>query len=286
MRLKSPIPAAKVHCMKQKKIDFTTALLVLAFLVGLSLLLYPAAANAWNSYQAGKQGDYYREKTASLSDEEYQRMWQEALDYNQQLAGLSSRFDLNEEQQRIYESVLDVNDAGMMGLVGIPSIDVRIPVYHGTSESVLQKNAGHIEGTSLPVGGLGTHCVLSGHRGLPSAKLFSDLVNLEEGDYFMIFVLEETLTYQVDQISIIEPTDYSHFDLDPDQDYVTLMTCTPYGINTHRLLVRGHRVDNLPDDYLDTRNEGKLVSRNTVALFIALPVLIIMLVWIMVKYRK
>lgn len=272
--------------MKKKKMNFTTVLLVIIFLAGLSLLLYPTVANSWNKYQASKQGDVYIEKVASLTDEEYKRMWEEAVNYNQILANNSNRFNPSEDELRNYMETLNVDDIGMIGVIKIPSIDTTIPIYHGTSESVLQKYSGHMEGTSLPVGGLGTHSVISGHRGLPSAKLFSDIVKLEEGDYFMINVLEETLTYQVDQIAIIEPTDYSKFNIEPEQDYVTLMTCTPYGVNTHRLLVRGHRVDNLPDDFLDTRNEGSIIDKRIVAIFVAIPILLILFIWLMLKDRK
>ena len=179
---------------------------------------------------------------------------------------------------------MDVN--GVMGIVKIPSIRVNLPIYHGTEESVLQTAIGHIEGSSLPIGGESTHAIISGHRGLPSAKLFTDLDKLEEGDYFMITVLDDTYTYEVDQIKIVDPDDFTYLQIEPGQDLVTLVTCTPYGVNTHRLLVRGHRVDNLPDDFINTRNEAMLIDSKLVALFIAVPVLLGLFIWVMVKGRK
>lgn len=191
--------------------------------------------------------------------------WQQAEDYNNRLNTKADRFNLSDSEKEEYSQTLLLPTTEVMGMVEIPSIDVNLPIYHGTSENVLQKYIGHLEGTSLPTGGLGRHAVLSGHRGLPSAKLFTDIDQLQENDYFIVTLLGQKMTYQVDKISIIEPTDYSEFAIDPNQDYVTLMTCTPYGINTHRLLVRGHRVDNLPDDFIYTQNEAGMIDRSLVA---------------------
>lgn len=176
----------------------------------------------------------------------------------------------------MYESTLNVSGDGIMGVVKIPSIRVNLPIYHGVEESTLQDAIGHIEGSSLPIGGPSTHTIVSGHRGLPSAKLFTDLDQLEVGDYFMFQVLDDTYTYQVDQIKIVEPNDFTYLQIEEGKDLATLQTCTPYGINTHRLLVRGHRVDNLPDDFVNARSEAILIDRNLVALFIGVLIFVVM----------
>lgn len=228
----------------------------------------------------------YSESVAQLDQNQYEEYWRRAEEYNHSLKNNPDRFNMSDEQKNEYNEVLKIPTTDVMAMIKIPSIDLTLPIYHGTDDAILQNYIGHLEGSSLPTGGAGTHAVLSGHRGLPSAKLFTDLPELEEGDYFMIEVLDQTLTYQVDQISVIEPEDYSDIQIDPAQDYVTLMTCTPYGINTHRLLVRGHRVDNLPDDFLETRNEGKIIDKRIVALFVAIPILIVLFIWLLFKYRK
>lgn len=230
--------------------------------------------------------DGYTEKVATLSDEEYNRILEDARIYNQDLTTDLNRFNPSDEMHKEYETSLDFGASKIMGIVKIPSIRVNLPIYHGTEESVLQTAIGHIEGSSLPIGGESTHAIISGHRGLPSAKLFTDLDKLEEGDYFMITVLDDTYTYEVDQIKIVDPDDFTYLQIEPGQDLVTLVTCTPYGVNTHRLLVRGHRVDNLPDDFINTRNEAMLIDSKLVALFIAVPVLLGLFIWVMVKGRK
>lgn len=182
-----------------------------------------------------------------MDEVDYDKIWNDAVEYNKELQTRSNHWFLTEEQQEEYESMLNVSGNGIMGYVEIPSIKVSLPIYHGVDEGILQVAIGHIEGSSLPVGGKGSHCVISGHRGLPSAKLFTDLDQLAEGDIFMLRVLDETLTYEVDQILIVEPDDMSALEFDGEKDYCTLVTCTPYGINSHRLLVRGHRIAN-PED--------------------------------------
>lgn len=268
------------------KKNWMTILLVMIFTVGLSLLLYPTVSDWWNSIYATHAIDGYTEKVAALSDEEYNRILEDARSYNQDLVTELNRFNPSEEMHKEYESALDFGTTKIMGIVKIPSIRVNLPIYHGTEESVLQTAIGHIEGSSLPIGGESTHAIISGHRGLPSAKLFTDLDKLEEGDYFMITVLDDTYTYEVDQIRIVDPDDFTYLQIEPGQDLVTLVTCTPYGVNTHRLLVRGHRVDNLPDDFINTRNEAMLIDSKLVALFIAVPVLLGLFIWVMVKGRK
>lgn len=226
--------------MKKRKV--TTVFFLLLFLAGLSLLLYPTVSNWWNTMHQSRAITEYSQQTENINREKYEKMWREAQEYNAALRENPDRFLMTEEEKQQYEQLLQVSDTGMIGYVDIPAIDCSMPFYHGTDEAVLQVAAGHLEGTSLPVGGLGTHCAISGHRGLPSARLFTDLDKLKEGDLFTLRVLEESLTYEVDQILIVEPEDMEALAIDPTQDYCTLITCTPYGINSHRLLVRGHRV--------------------------------------------
>lgn len=227
--------------MKNK---ISTLLLCLLFLIGLSLLLYPTVSDYWNSLHQSRAITHYAEKVADLDDETYQKLWDEATEYNDSLLGRTNSYILNEEQQARYGELLNVDENGIMGHIEIPSLNVSLPIYHGTAESVLQIAVGHLEWTSLPVGGESTHCVLSGHRGLPSAKLFTDLDKLVVGDRFILQILDETLTYEVDQILIVEPQETEALQIVEGQDYCTLVTCTPYGVNSHRLLVRGHRVEN------------------------------------------
>ena len=226
--------------MKKRKV--TTVFFLLLFLAGLSLLLYPTVSNWWNTMHQSRAITEYSQQTENINREEYEKMWREAREYNAALRENPDRFLMTEEEKQQYEQLLQVSDTGMIGYVDIPAIDCSMPFYHGTDEAVLQVAAGHLEGTSLPVGGMGTHCAISGHRGLPSARLFTDLDKLKEGDLFTLRVLEESLTYEVDQLLIVEPEDMEALAIDPTQDYCTLITCTPYGINSHRLLVRGHRV--------------------------------------------
>lgn len=228
--------------MRRKKRKFITVLFVLVFLAGLFLLLYPSVSNYWNSFHQSQAIARYAKEVAELDRKEYEEIWEKAKAYNQSLAELKNAYMLTEEQKREYKEMLDVSGVGIMGCVEIPKIGCTLPIYHGTGESVLQSGAGHLEWSSLPVGGADTHCVLSGHRGLPSAKMFTDLDELTEGDVFILRVLDEVLTYEVDKILIVEPQEMSSLGIVEGEDYCTLVTCTPYGINTHRLLVRGHRI--------------------------------------------
>ena len=231
--------------MKWLKKNFTTVILLLILLMGLSLLLYPTVSDYWNSFHQSRAIASYAEAVADLDDGMYEKMWQEAVEYNEKLKEKDNRWVLTEEEQEEYDSILNVSGTGIMGYIEIPEIKVSLPIYHGVDEGILQIAIGHITGTSLPVGGEGTHCVVSGHRGLPSAKLFTDLDKLVEGDIFMMRVLDETLTYEVDQILIVEPEDTSSLEIEEGKDLCTLVTCTPYGVNSHRMLVRGHRIENL-----------------------------------------
>ena len=220
----------------------STIVLVLLLLIGLSLLLYPTVSDYWNSFHQTRAIATYAENVAALDNASYDAIWDAARQYNRNLCSRSNSFLLSEEQKAEYESLLDISGQGVMGYIEIPEIDVSLPIYHGTEDPVLQVAVGHLEWTSLPVGGESTHCVLSGHRGLPSAKLFTDLDKLEEGDCFYLHILDETLAYQVDQIKVVEPEHTEDLEITAGQDYCTLVTCTPYAINTHRMLVRGTRI--------------------------------------------
>lgn len=272
--------------MKWVKKNRSTIILVLIFIVGLSLLLYPSLSDYWNSFHQSRAIATYAEAVADLDDVDYEKMWQEAEEYNEQLKNKTNRWTLTEEEEEEYNRILDVGGTGIMGYIEIPEIKVSLPIYHGTDEGVLQIAVGHIPGSSLPIGGMGTHSVVSGHRGLPSAKLFTNLDELKEGDIFMIRVLDETLTYEVDQIRIVEPDDLTSLEIDPEQDLCTLVTCTPYGVNTHRLLVRGHRIENLNDDSIRVTADAMQVDEMLVATAVAVPVLLILFVWVMVHDRK
>lgn len=194
---------------------------------------------------------------------------------------------MTKEERKEYESLLNVSENGIIGYIEIPVINCSLPIYHGTDETVLQIAVGHIEGSSLPVGGLGTHCVLSGHRGLPSAKLFTNLDKLSEKDTFYIRVLNETLTYEVDQIRIVEPHEVEALEIEPGKDYCTLVTCTPYGINTHRLLVRGHRINNPAGAGAVRATANAIQIRPAlIAIVIAIPMLLVLLIILLVKTRK
>lgn len=228
--------------MKKQRITILCALL---FISGLALLLYPTVSNYLNSLDQSKRIVMYIE---NVSDEEKQQMYKQLLEdakkYNQKVSETGVKWFLNEEEKEAYQNYLKVDSSRIMAYIEIPAISVYLPIYHGTDEVDLQVGIGHFEGSSLPVGGLSTHCILSGHRGLPSSKLFTDLDQLKEKDIFKIYTLNEVLTYEIDEISIVEPTDFSKLQIEQGQDYCTLVTCTPYGINTHRLLVRGHRIEN------------------------------------------
>ena len=226
------------------KKHLSTILLVLALLVGAALLLYPTASDYWNSFHQSQAIATYAEEVAGLTTVDYEKVWLSAVAYNERMSAAGNPVILSEEQWEEYLKELNVSGSGIMGYIEIPKIECSLPIYHGTDESVLQIAIGHIEGTSLPVGGAGTHCALSGHRGLPSAKLFTHLDQLSEGDVFMLRVLNETLTYEVDQIHIVLPQEVDDLAMVPGRDFCTLVTCTPYGINSHRLLVRGKRIEN------------------------------------------
>ena len=230
---------------------FKNLIFALIFLAGLSLLLYPYVSNEWNTYRQSKLMTTYDEAVASINEEtpiDYSAEFERATAYNDALVPyiLPDSFAIaaaSEEPDEEYMACLNLTGDGMMGYVQIPKIDIKIPIYHTVSTEVLEKAAGHLEGSSLPIGGEDTHTVISAHRGLPSAALFTDLDKLKEGDHFLIGVLDQTLCYEVDQITVVDPTDTEALRVENGQDLATLLTCTPYGVNSHRLLVRGHRVE-------------------------------------------
>jgi len=229
------------------KKHWSTLLLLMILLAGLGLLGYPTFADWWNSFHQSRAIASYAEEVSQIDDADYEKMLKDAHAYNKKLLKKGdSRYLMTDEEREEYNAILNVTGTGIMGYIEIPKINVSLPLYHGTDEAILQTAIGHIEGSSLPVGGIGTHCVVSGHRGLPSAKLFTDLDKLQEGDIAQITVLDEMLTYEVDQIRIVMPNELEDLAIDPKKDYLTLVTCTPYGINSHRMLVRGHRIEN-PD---------------------------------------
>ena len=269
------------------KKHLSTIILFLIFFIGLSLLLYPTFADWWNSFHQSRAVASYVEQVANMDDAKYDELWSAAWDYNRSLIDRPNDYLLSQEQQEFYEQLLNITGNGIMGYIEVPKIDIVYPLYHGTSEAVLQVAIGHLEWTSLPVGGESSHCVVSGHRGLPSARLFTDLDQMEVGDTFLLRVLDEVLTYEVDQILIVEPQVTENLLIVEGEDLCTLVTCTPYGINSHRMLVRGHRIET---------EEVKAVRRITadavqiepiiVAPFVAAPMLLVLLIALMIPKRK
>ncbi len=268
-----------------KKKNTTNIILILIFIVGLSLLLYPSISDYWNSFHSSRAIASYVEQVECLDDNKYADIWQAAKEYNEKSAGKDTFYYMNDESKDEYNELLNVGGNGVMGYIDIPVIGCSLPVYHGTDEAVLQVAVGHLEWSSLPVGGINTHCIVSGHRGLPSARLFTDLDQLVEGDIFMFRILDETLTYEVDQIRIVLPDELDDLGVEPGQDLCTLVTCTPYGVNSHRLLVRGHRVDNLPNAVPVTADAIQ-IEPILVAPVIAVPILLLLVIWVMFYHRK
>lgn len=269
------------------KKHLSTILLIVILFIGLSLLLYPTFSDYWNSFTQSKAIATYASQVSDLDEEQYAAHWEAAFQYNEALLGRSNNFLLSDDQKAEYEALLNLSGLGIMGYIEIPSIGVTLPIYHGTEESVLQIAIGHLEWTSLPVGGESTHCVVSGHRGLPSAKLFTDLDKLVVGDIFMMRVLDEVLTYEVDQILIVEPQQTQDLLIQEGKDLCTLVTCTPYGINTHRLLVRGHRVENQEEaKTIRVTSDAVQIEPVIVAPFVAAPLLLILLIGLLLPKPK
>lgn len=233
---------------KRKGSGVVTFLLVLVMLAGLGIMAYPTFADWYNSLHESRAITTYNQIVSENDDEENERLWQEAIDYNERLAerllavGGGPVLTLTDEEMAEYEAALSITDSGIMGYIDVPEQNIHLPIYHGTSETVLQTAIGHLEGTSLPVGGTSSHIVVSGHTGLPSARLFTDIDQMEIGDTFTLTVLDHVLTYEVDDIRTVLPTELDSLAIEEGRDLCTLLTCTPYGINTHRLLVTGHRI--------------------------------------------
>ena len=273
--------------MKKNKNRITTLLLALVFLAGLSLLLYPTVSDYWNSFHASRAVAAYAQEVADLNGAEYDALLEAARDYNVRVPERSNTFALTEAEQAEYQSLLNMDGTGIMGYIEIPNIKLSLPIYHGTEESVLQIAVGHLDWSALPVGGEGTHCVLSGHRGLPSAKLFTNLDQLREGDTFTLRVLDEVLCYEVDQIRVVEPQDTAALLPEPGQDLCTLVTCTPYGVNTHRLLVRGHRIEN-PDsaDAIRVTSDAMQIEPILVAPAVGVPLALLAVAALLLSDRR
>ena len=269
--------------MKKNK---STIILILVFFVGLSVMLYPTLSDYVNQLHQSRAVASYAQDVDTMTDADYSAYFDAADAFNAQVAANENAL-YRPDQLTGYNDTLDITGTGIMGYITISKIGVELPIYHGTSDSVLQIAAGHLEGTSLPVGGESTHAVISAHRGLPSAKLFTNLDQLEVGDTFTITVLDRVLTYEVDQISIVLPTETDNLKVTEGKDYVTLMTCTPYGINSHRLLVRGRRIET-PDKlkHIRVTSEATKIEPIITAPIIALPLLLALLIWLLFSTRK
>lgn len=269
------------------KKHLSTIVLILVFFVGLSLLLYPTISDYWNSLHQSKAIATYIEQVADLDEDKYQKMLEDAHSFNATLLNRTTPYALTPKQKADYHILLDPGESGIMAYIEVPSIGITLPIYHGTDESVLQKALGHMEWTSLPVGGESTHCVISGHRGLPSARLFTDLDKIKEGDIFFIRVLDELLTYEVKKILTVEPQQVQTLKIEEGKDMFTLVTCTPYGVNSHRLLIVGERTVN-PEQAptMHITADAMQIEPIIVAPIVAVPLLLILLVVLLFSTRK
>lgn len=265
--------------MKKRK---TTIIMILFFFMGLLILLYPSISDYHNQKVQSKSIVDYESLLLNYKEEDYTSIFETAYEYNDKLKKLKNPL-ITSNTIKNYQKVLNIKGNGMMGYLTIEKIKVELPIYHGTTEEVLSKAVGHIEGTSFPVGGIGTHSVLSAHRGLPSSKLFTDLDKLEIGDIFTITILNQILTYEIDKITIVEPDEIDNLKIDEKEDYITLLTCTPYGINTHRLLVRGKRIENIQNKKMYITTEAFKVSSLIVTPIVALPIIFTLLLIIIFK---
>lgn len=273
--------------MKRKHIS--TIFIILIFLVGLGFISYPTVSNLWNQAHQSRAIATYSKQVEKLDDSENKKMLKAARKYNKSLLKKSDHWKLSKKDKKKYESLLDVSGTGIMGYIEVPKIDCSLPIYHGTDEGALQIAIGHLEGSSLPVGGKSTHCVLSGHRGLPSARLFTDLDQMEEGDIFILNILGRQLAYEVDQIKVVLPEEMSDLEIEEGKDLCTLVTCTPYGINTHRLLVRGHRTEYVEEKVAEEKKEVQ-TKKTDIRLMIAggagVLILLIIIIVIVIKRRR
>ncbi len=258
----------------------------LIFLTGICVMLYPSVSNYVNSKHQSRAVSNYQEALASISSEDYDKFWKTAEKYNEVLAKKPMNFNLSDEELEEYNSILDPTGTGVIGTIEIENIGVNLPIYHGTEESVLQVGIGHLEGTSFPTGTTTTHTVLSGHRGLPSSKLFSDLDQMIVGDTFLLHVMDQTFAYQVDQINIVLPEETNDLAIVSGKEYVTLVTCTPYGVNTHRLLVRAKRVDYSEEAKIIVPADASRYGTLVVAPFIGAPFLIVAFIIYLIMTSK
>lgn len=272
-----------------KKKHISTIIIALIFLAGLGFLLYPTVSNLWNRAHQSRAIATYTKQVEKLDDSQNKEMLKAARKYNKSLLKKSDHWKLSKKDKKKYESLLDVSGTGIMGYIEVPKIDCSLPIYHGTDEGALQIAIGHLEGSSLPVGGKSTHCVLSGHRGLPSARLFTDLDQMEEGDIFILNILGRKLAYEVDQIKVVLPEEMSDLEIEEGKDLCTLVTCTPYGINTHRLLVRGHRTEYVEKKVEEEKKEVQ-TKKTDIRLMIAggagVLILLIIIIVIVIKRRR
>ncbi len=264
------------------KKHLSTIILVLVLVLGLGIMLYPTVSDWWNSFHQTRAIASYSDTVATMDNEIYDQLWQEAEAYNAALAQKANPYFFTEEDQALYDSTLNVSGTGIMGYIDIPEIKCTLPIYHGTSEAVLQVGVGHIEGSSLPVGGEGTHCVLSGHSGLPSAVLFTHLEDLDIGDLFTLQIMDETLTYEVDRFNRVLPHEMDLLTIEEGKDSCTLVTCTPYGVNTHRLLVHAHRVANeAATAHIRVTADAVRIDPILVSPAAAVPMLLLLFLWLM-----
>ena len=264
------------------KKHLSTIILVLVLVLGLGIMLYPTVSDWWNSFHQTRAIASYSDTVATMDNEIYDQLWQEAEAYNAALAQKANPYFFTEEDQALYDSTLNVSGTGIMGYIDIPEIKCTLPIYHGTSEAVLQVGVGHIEGSSLPVGGEGTHCVLSGHSGLPSAVLFTHLEDLDIGDLFTLQIMDETLTYEVDRFNRVLPHEMDLLTIEEGKDSCTLVTCTPYGVNSHRLLVHAHRVANeAATAHIRVTADAVRIDPILVSPAAAAPMLLLLFLWLM-----
>lgn len=270
---------------KNKTGIISTVVLIIILIVGLSVMLYPTVSNWWNERVQSQAIAEYDNTIQNIDQNHYDEIWANAEEYNKKLSELYAPLS-NADEIDGYDNILDVSGTGIMGYITIPVIKVEIPIYHGTSAEVLNIAAGHLKGSSLPIGGKNTHAVISAHRGLPSARLFTDLDKLVKGDTFTITILDRVLTYQVEEILIVKPEEVEKLAIIPDSDYVTLMTCTPYGINTHRLLIRSHRIDTVYEKTVKISADAVQIDPMLVIPVIAFFLLILLVIFWAVSGKK
>ncbi len=268
------------------KKQMSNIILIIILIAGLSLLLYPTFSDYWNSIYQSRAIDSYEDVVGSLSEEIYEEIRNKAIKYNQILAFKEQNFDLNEEELSEYMKQLKMEGSDVIASIEIPKINCELPIYHGTDDNILQVAIGHLTGSSLPIGGNDTHCVLTGHRGLPSAMLFSKLDQMEEGDFFVLRTLNEEITYEVDKISIVLPSDINELKIEEGKDLCTLLTCTPYGVNSHRLLVRGHRIENAETQQIRVSADAYEIEPIIIAPFFAAILLLLLAIWMMARTKK